>query len=143
MTVEQAIVERLDETSAVTALVSMRNYTHKLPQSATFPANRVQLVSEVTAYHLRGQEQVLTARIQVDTLAEETSGDDPYAEANAVAVAVNDALSGNRAKWSSGSPPFEVVGCFRINRRVTYEADELRLVRVMQEYSVNFIDSES
>lgn len=136
MTVEQATLEHLKADSAVAALVGARVYQLKLPQKPTLPAVRVQLIDEPVRYHLRGSVAVMRARVQADSYAAEASGSDPYASVTALAAAVDAALSGQR--WSDDGSPvtIEVTGCFRQNRMVLYEAEELRLVRVMQDYYV-------
>jgi hypothetical protein len=81
-------------------------------------------------YHLRGAIDVTRARVQADCFAV------GYSSALAVADAVDTALSG-QIFFAGGSPPLiKVVGCFRQSRMATYEADELRCVRVMQDYDV-------
>lgn len=135
MTVEEAIVERLGATSAVTALVSTRIYQLKLPQQPTYPAIRVQLVVERTGHHLRGRDGLAPVRVMVDMFAMEVSGSDPYASATTVGATVFDALDGKR--FLAGSPPaLNIRGVLRVDRRVGYEADELRLVRESQDYMV-------
>jgi len=128
--VEAAVVAHLASDMAIAALVGTRVYHLKLPQSAKLPAVRVQLIDEQVGYQLRGEDGATPARIQVDAFAAEPA----YDVAIAIATAVDDALSGQR--FSVGSPAFEVIGVFRLDRRVMYEAEELRLVRVLQDYRV-------
>jgi hypothetical protein len=147
VTVEEAVVERLLALSSVTALVSTRVYQLRLPQRPTLPAVRVQQISESEPYHLRGAVNLYRTRIQVDAYAAEASGSDPYASANAVASAI-------QGDWLAGSPPnglsgwqgmaggspstLQVVFSERIDRRPMFAADELRLVRVRQDYMVTW-----
>lgn len=134
MTVEQAVVDRLRTTAGVSALVGTRVYQLLLPQQPTLPAIRVQLIDEPRWYHLRGESAVTRARVQVDVFEAATIAA-PYVSAAAVADAVDAALSGQ--VFTDGSPTtLEVVGVFRQDRQVLYEADELRLVRVLQDYWV-------
>jgi hypothetical protein len=136
VSVEVAIVQHLSDDAGVTALIAGRVYQLKLPQGATLPAVRVQLIDEPSEYHLRGERSLTRARVQTDAYAggEDFSGD-PYAQAVAVADAVHAAMSGDI--FSVGSPiDVEVTGVFRAMRRVLYEAEELRQVRVMQDYIV-------
>ncbi len=136
MTVEEAVLEHLVADVGVSALVGSRVYQLKLPQKPTLPAVRVQLIDEPVTYHLRGGYTLTRARVQTDAFASEASGGDPYRSALAVAEAIDTALSGQRFT-SQGSPPErQITGAFREDRRVMYEADELREVRVLQDYIV-------
>jgi hypothetical protein len=135
MTVESAVRAQLAADPAVAALVGGRVYQLKLPQGVTLPAVRVQLIDEPAAYHLRGADKLHEARVQTDVYATETSGGDPYATAEVVADAVDEALSGR--KFAIGTPPARrIAGAFRISRRTLYESDVLREVRILQDYDV-------
>jgi hypothetical protein len=134
VTVEQAVLDHLVADGDVAALVGTRVYQLVLPQGGTLPAVRVQLIDEPVDYHLRGEVDITRARVQVDAYAGEASGVDPYSGATALGEAIHAALSG--MKFSVGSPALEVTGVFRQNREVLYEAEELRLVRVLQDYWV-------
>jgi hypothetical protein len=141
MTPEVAIAERLLEIGALTALISTRVYQLRLPQSTALPAVRVQVVGETEDAHLRGTGALSRTRVQVDAYAYEASGGDPYAEATAVAEAIHGDGSGTGlAGWvgESGGSPAElaVLSIVRVDRFVDYEAAELRLVRVRQDYHV-------
>lgn len=132
MTVEQAISERLQTDGAVAALVGTGVYQLKLPQKATLPAVRVQFISVVDRFHLRGGSLVEKSRIQTDAVAEESSGTDPYAAAAAVADAIHDSLNGRVFTIDT----LTITGAFRTDRRVTYEAEERRQVVLSQDYIV-------
>lgn len=136
MTVEDVVCERLASDTAVAALVGTRVYQLILPQKPTLPAVRVQLIDDPSLYHLRGSEDTARARVQVDAYADEMQSADPKATADAVAAAVHAALSGQRFMASGSPAPLEVLGAFRDARRTLYEADELRLVRVSQDYLI-------
>lgn len=141
MTVEEAVVGRLLDIAAVTALVSTRVYLDKLPQSPTYPCVRVQLVSEVQEHHLRGGNSMKTARVQVDAFAREVSGVNPYALAAAVADAIHGGDDGTGlCGWteSIGSPALVVMAAFRLERRRQYDPDELRVCTMSQDYQVIF-----
>lgn len=143
MTPEQAVCDRILSLSAVTALVGTRVYQLKLPQKGTLPAVRVQLISEPTSYHLRGGSGMYRSRVQVDAYAAEASGGDPYASATDVAAAIHgdDAGSG-LSGWTEdvgGSPPsMRVHTVQRVDRRVSYDAEERREVRCQQDYMVHW-----
>lgn len=141
MTPETAVTDRLLAIGALTALVSTRVYQLRLPQSATFPAVRVQLVGEVEDVHLRGASGLSRTRVQVDAFDRESSGADPYAGAADVAEAIHGDGSGNGlAGWigeAGGSPAtIAVRTVLRVDRFVDYEPGEMRLVRVRQDYHV-------
>lgn len=136
MTPEDAVIDRLLATGAVTALASTRIYALKLPQDPVTPAVRVQLIDEPTEYHLRGEDDLSRARVQTDCYVKENAGGNPYLRAEALADAVHAALSGQTFR-NAGSPvEIEVSSCFRASRAVMYESEEFQFVRVMQDYIV-------
>lgn len=146
MTPEEAVLGRILDlnTSAGT-----RVFMLKLPQKlATWPAARVQLISDPKEYHLRGGGSLGRAFVQVDSYAPESSGGDPYATVAQLADEINgdDAGSG-LSGWigSLGSPSLTITGLFQINRRSYYEPGggavatggaELRLVRTEMAFRV-------
>lgn len=147
MTIEEAIVERLRGIAAVTALVVNRIYLLKAPQKPVSPFLLVRLIDDLPQYHLRGPYGMRPARIQVDAYAEDASGVDFQAQANLLAAAVvGDWHAGSPgpptglAGWIGvlgGSPAQFRIGLIRqIDRGVDYEAEELRLVRVRQDFIV-------
>lgn len=133
MTVEEAVADKLLTTGAVTALVSTRITQLIVPQHSAFPAIRVQLIDEPIRYHLRGNVDLTAARVQVDAFAKIGSSD-AYLSATTIADAVRDALT--IEGWSVGSPSRLVQAAFLMSRRVMFESDEFRLVRVMQDFRV-------
>lgn len=136
MTVEEAVIARLVSDTAVDALVAGRVWNLILPESPALPAVRVQLIDAPASYHLRGGHLVERSRVQVDAYADVAGGGDPYASAVAVADAVHGALSGG-PPFSLGSPADVVVlGAFRETRMPLYEPEELRLVRILQDYQI-------
>lgn len=146
MTIEAGVCERLGAMGALTALVASRIYQLKLPQQPTLPAVRVQMVGEIDELHLRGPDRVLRTRVQVDAYAHELAGGDPYATATEVADAVHgDGLGPNATGLNGwigdvgGSPDLRVLVVKRVGRLAMYEADELRLVRVRQDYRIDWI----
>jgi hypothetical protein len=147
VTLEEAVLTRLQALPALEALVATRIFQLKLPEHVVVPAVRVQLVSEQMVYHLRGGRGVRWGRVQVDAYAGEASGGDPYAEAAAVAGAIDGDARGDEATGLSGwrgvigSPPlFRILFIARDDRGIDYEAEERRLVRVRQDYLVWFRD---
>lgn len=132
MTVEEAITDRLAADAGVSGFVATRVWQLKLPQNPALPAVLVQLISEPQDTHLRGTLAQTVSRVQVDCYGRDT-GTDPYEAVSNVAAAVNAALV--------GQPPFTVDDRYvqmvrRISRRALYEGDELRLVRVTQDFEV-------
>lgn len=135
MTVEQAVRERLVGDSAVAALVGARVYQLKLPQKPTLPAVRVQLIDEPLFYHLRGGSRLIRSRVQTDCYVNGEPST-AYAAVTALADAVDAALSACVFKAGGSPAEISVEGVFRQSRGPGYEADELRLARVMQDYIV-------
>lgn len=137
MSPEEAVRARIVSLAAVTALASDRVYMLKVDQDDDMPAVRVQLVGEQYTPHLRGGGGVRRARVQVDAFAAESSGADPYANARALADAINGDGSGSGLDgWRGTVNGTTVQGILRVDRAVSYEAEELRLVRVRQDYFV-------
>ncbi len=145
MTPEQAVLERILDIGAVTAIVGTRVRMLKLRQAETLPAIRVQRISRLSDYHMRGENNLQRARVQVDVYAAEASGGDPYASALDLAALVHGDGNGPNASglsgWigvTSGSPVMQIVGVFLVDDSVGYEAEELREVRVRQDYMVHW-----
>ena len=140
MTPEVAVAERLSDVNAVTAIVSTRIYSERLPQKPTYPAVLVRLVDEPRDAHLRGGIRD-KARVQVDAYVAEGNGTDAKQTCDELADAIHgdDAGSG-LSGWagSIGSPAFQVQGIIPIARGSDYESDELHLYRVWQDYQVLF-----
>lgn len=148
MTIEVALIERLESIGDVVAMVGTRIWQNKLPQEPQLPAIRVQLIDEIPAYHTRGMTDLMPSRIQVDAFAAERSGQSSYAEVTRLAAAIDGAwdqggspappvgLSGWRGE-AGGSPPSIFVSFVRrLDRDATYEAGALRLYRVRMDYRV-------
>ena len=133
MRVEVAVRSHLLADSAVIALVGTRGYTLRFPQSPTLPAFRVQLIDEQEPAHLRGGNDLRPARVQVDAVAAEASGVDPYAQATGLADAISDALM-SQAPFVVGDLTLKVVE--RQSRAPMYDPDELRLVIAGQDFLI-------
>lgn len=142
MNVEVAVADLIASLPAVAALVGTRVHLHVLPQKPALPAVRVQLVNDLPFYSHDGESAVARALVQVDAVAGEASGHDPYAQADALARAI--AGNGRRPGASGlagfqgaiGSPPFEITGALRVARRALYEPEALRQVKVVQDFTV-------
>jgi hypothetical protein len=138
VTGELAVIERLEDTAAVTAIVEDRIYEVMLPQSPTLPAIVVQVVDDPKSYHLRGANRHSRTRVQVDCYVSEvpiTDDDDPGVNLSMLEDAVDDTLSGEVFDVG-GSPGARVTGVMRLDRRKMRDTDELRLFRVMLDYVV-------
>lgn len=131
MSVEIAVRARLLSETAVTTLVLARVYTQKLPDTAKFPAVRVQLIDEPQGKHLRGPQGTTRARVQVDTYVAEGAAN-PYGSLVSIANAVATALVFE--PFTQGA--VYVQSAQRIDRRPLREADEINLLRMLQDFYV-------
>jgi hypothetical protein len=136
MSPEVAILQRMQ---AVVPTAAARMYMLKLPQQTALPAAVVQLVDDPKDYHLRGGSGFGRARVQVDVYAGESSGADPYADAETLAGAIHgdeagSGLSGFQGVVGGSPDGLMLTGVFRVDKQATYEADELRVVRIRQDY---------
>lgn len=151
MEIEEGVIWRLLEIPAVVALISTRAYPLLLPQMPVLPAVRVQVVNEGQHYHLRGQTNAAGTLIQVDSYAERRSGADPFADASELARAIKgtwepgassstppDGLSGWRGRVGGSPPTLEIRGAFFVNRATIFEPNEFRLVRVRQDFRIQW-----
>ena len=138
--IESLIRDRLLSLGPVTALVVDRVFMLRVQQGATMPAVRVQEIDEDAPKHWRGPVGFVKTRIQVDAFAK------TYAEAQALASAIHgDGLGPNATGLDGfmgelgGSPATARVHCVdRALRRTGFEPDELRLVRIQQDYMVEW-----
>jgi Protein of unknown function (DUF3168) len=144
VTVEEAICQRVESLADVIALAGSRVYLDKAPQGDPYPVVVVQLIDDPDDYHLRGPDGARRARVQVDVYAHESSGVDAYDQATMLAEAINgDGLGPDATGLSGfigtiGSLGLEVTGCFRIDRVRGYEAEDMRELRIRQDYYVHF-----
>lgn len=140
MTVEKAVRQHLVADSGVIALAGTRGYQMRLPQAPTLPAFRVQLIDESEHGHLRGGGATRLARVQVDAVAGESSGVNAYADASALADAINDAMM-TQAPFvvsDGGSPAtsLELKVVERPTRMAMYDPQEVSQVRIIQDYMI-------
>lgn len=133
MTVEHAVRDRLMADATVASLVADRVYQLVLAQQPTLPAIRIQLIDEPQSYHFRGPDGSKRARVQIDSFGREAAG---YLAVNEVAEAVEGALSGLRFTVPGSPSDLQITAAFLDARRVLYEGEELRLVRVLQEFII-------
>lgn len=146
MNPEQAVLARIQQLSAVTAIIGTRAYLLVLPQSPTYPAVRVQLIDDMETQHLRGPEGLATARVQVDAYAKVQSGANPYTTASALMEVIHGDGLGPVAsgvygwKGDIGSPPFRIKNCRPMRFSKDFDPEELNIVTVSRDYLVDYID---
>lgn len=139
MTIQEAIVDRLEDIAAVTALVGTRIYASRLPQRGVLPAIRVQVISRMQPTHLRGASGLSRSRVQVDAVAGEQFTPDPSTQAHAVADALHGPGDGSAlCGWSGvvGSPGIEILAILPLDEHEMYDAEEIRQYKVMRDYYV-------
>jgi hypothetical protein len=108
--VEEAVVERMMADGGVSALVGTRVFLLKLPQRVSFPAIRVQLISNPRGKHLRGPDGTTRARVQVDCYDAETSAD-PYSAVSATAEAAVNARVFEPFNGGGSPASIRITGC--------------------------------
>jgi len=140
VTAAEAIRTRLLSLSAVTAIASTRVRTMRLAQNDTFPAVRVQEISETEPMQLRGSVGLLRSRVQVDSYAEEVSGVDAYAQARDLDAAVHGDGAGSGLCGFAGTVGDMVIrAIFPMSRVPMSEVEEpRRFLRIMREYEVHY-----
>lgn len=136
MSPEIAVLQRMKD---VVPAAAARMFMLKLPQQTALPAAVVLLVDDPKEYHLRGGSAWGRARVQIDVYAGESSGADPYADAESLADAIHgdeagSGLSGFRGHVGGSPGGLFLSGVFRVDKQALYDADELRLVRIRQDY---------
>ena len=141
MSPEEFVAERI---AGLGTDAGSRVHMLKLPQRPTLPAVRVQAIGGVEDQHLRGPQGVNVTRVQVDSFAAETG--DAYYTVRAMADAIMGEGEGDSASgvwgfigWSVGSPAIRIANVELVHDGTpTYEADELRLIRIRQDYLVHW-----
>lgn len=123
-----------------------RVYMLKLPQKPTLPAVRVQRIGSVLDQHLRGPGGQQVSRVQVDSFVSDVG--DAYAAVTSLADAIRgDGLGpGATGLWGflgelGGSPAIRVHN-IQLDHDGTpdYLFDELRMLRVRQDYLVHWTE---
>ncbi len=130
MTPEGAVRAQLLATVAVTALVSQRVYLDVSPQGISTKHVVVRLVDDPHDHHLRGPENTTRARVSVEACIYEGSTTRP--DMDALVAAISAAIDGQRFTQSGRM----VTACLFIDRRPLYDAAELRLMRMVNDYYV-------
>ena len=138
MTVVAAVVTRIESLAAVVALAGSRISATHIDQDSEMPAVGVYLVGKIWGQHLRGPDNIKTARIQVDSVAT------TKAEADELAIAVRGDGLGPQATGLLGfkgrllSPGFEFEAVRFGGERESYEAPPVRQYRVQIDYLIDF-----
>lgn len=145
---EAAIVERLLDITAVTAIVSDRVFMLKLPQGETRASLRVQRIPGPRPQHLRGPDGTYRTRVQVDAYVAEAPGVDAYTSVTTLADAVRGDGLGDGASglfgWRGtlgGSPATVQIHNIEVmhgDAAPFYEPGELRQLRIEQDYLVHW-----
>lgn len=140
MSPEVAILQRIQEALPD---VADQFYMLKGPQQPVLPVGVIQLVDDPKDVHLRGGQIFGRARIQIDIYAGESSGSEPYQQAENLAFQVHgdeagSCLAGFRGHVG-GSPGGLFIECIRrLDRQSFYEPDEKRLARMRMDYFVYY-----
>lgn len=139
MTVEEAVRARLLAIPGVSALVGTRVYLQILPQHPPLPAIVVQVVGDDYDMHLRGGTNARRARVQIDAYDRET-GADPYGTVSEIADAIaGDGAGSGLWGWTGASESpatLRITAAALVDRDAHYEAGELRLVRMRQDFLI-------
>lgn len=129
--IEQALVYKVTNTSAISTLVSTRMHPLRLPDTATLPAIvYTQVSAPITATHDESAANALTqARYQIDAWSAS------YGGAVALAKAIFDALHGYKGVITSGADTFTIQSCLRADKRTNNDA-ETALYWVSQDFMI-------
>lgn len=144
MTPEDFVQERI---VALGTSAGSRVYMLKLRQKTQLPAVRVQRIGGRQGQHLRGPENVNVTRVQVDSFVTEDSAS-PYVAVQSLADAIKGDGLGPSASgvWGFigevGSPAIRIHNV-ELDHDGTpdYEGDELRLLRIRQDYLVHWSEA--
>lgn len=144
MSPEEAVVARLLTVPAVTAIVGTRIWLVLIPQSPVMPCVRVQQISQIDeGLHDRGAGGVGWARVQVDAIANLTTGGNGYATVRELTDAIHGDGRGDDATgllgWKGAIAPLEILGIFSILDGVAeITPDALQQIRIRRDYQVWF-----
>jgi hypothetical protein len=135
MTIEQAIITRLESLTPVSTFVGQRVYAKILPHTPTLPAIRVQAIATAQQDHLRGLNALQRSLVQVDVV---TDQDEALAEQLELVHGPGDgtALAGWKGVVGPAPGGIAITGILAHNKREDYDAAELRQFKVMRDYEV-------
>lgn len=149
---EEAIVQRLLALPAVTAIVTTRVWLVMLPQSPVMPCVRVQQISAIDeGAHDRGAGGVGWARVQVDAVANLTTGGNGYLTVRKLTEAIHGDGRGPGATGLLGwkgvigpigtSGPLEIQGIFSLLDGVAeVTPDAVQQIRIRRDYAVHYAE---
>ena len=126
MTLEEALVTKLNAESGVTALIGTRFYPNVIPAGATLTAAAYQRISTDPIIAHDGPTGLATARIQISVQAVK------YADAKAAARAIRIALNGVNGTWGT----VEIQRSALDNENDTDELVDASVVR--QDYQIMY-----
>lgn len=140
MSPEVALATRIEE-----ALPDDADRIHMLvaPQDPVIPVAVLQLISNVSQYHARGENRSQFARVQLKVYAGRHSGADAYRDADAFAERIHgdgagSCLSGFRGQVGGSPGGLFIESIQAIEKRGLYEPDELQLVGIVRDYFVYY-----
>jgi len=145
MSPEEAVVARLLALPPVTALVGTRVWLVMIPQSPAMPCVRVQQISQIDeGQHTRGGGGSRGwARVQVDTIANVTTGGNGYTTVRHLTEVVHGDGRGPLATgllgWTGPIGPLTITGIFSILDSVAeITPDAVQQIRIRRDYAVWF-----
>ena len=146
MSPEEAVAERIRALPAVTAMVGTRVWLVTIPQSPVMPCVRVQGISQIDeGPHTRGAGGVGWARVQVDAIANTTTGGNGYTVVRQLTEAIHGNGRGPDATgllgWKGAIGDLTITGIFAILDGVAeFEPAELQQIRIRRDYQVCFAE---
>lgn len=146
MTAVEAVIERLEGLTALTALVATRIFNSVASEGCASPFVVVRNISDRREQHLRGMTDLTVDRVQVDFYVDETSGADAKGQANAGGDIIfgdgNGPNASGLAGWVGtvgGSPATAaILNVSPAGRRDEMEFDEVRRWCDSQDFMVSW-----
>lgn len=140
MTGAVALIARMKQVPAVTALVGQRVHNVALPQSPTLPAIRVQLIGDPEMSHLRGGVALFRSRVQVDIVVRFAGSYETQARTIDAAVMGNRAGS-SVAYWKGRIAEMDVLGILppesNSGARGIVDAEDVSQYKVTRDFIVH------
>lgn len=135
MTLEQALFTYLTSKTTVTDLVSTRIFGNALPQDTELPAIVTTLISAEHDHHLSSASGIVTARFQIDCLA------DDYLQAADVAEALRQVLQAYRGSMGDRTVKSTILDVERSFYHAPEDGTDTGIHRKMGEYLVKFTET--
>lgn len=125
--IEKALFSRLDNDSAVSALVSSRIYPRKIPQSPTYPliSYSVQTLDQPTA--MGSDPAMATKTFQVDC----------YSQSYSQCKDLSDKVRQSLQRWRGTEAGVTIQGSF-LESEIDFFEDEVEAYRVSMDFSITF-----